>query len=103
MTSWLSRILLCIIFSVAIGMGNIDVFVGSEPVDNCFCLSQGEMEDDLCFDVLVNSIHLDIISDIPSWELILSETVFCWGEDVSDGRVSAAMVTLPLRAPPTNC
>ena len=96
----LMHILLVLTGSIAIGMGTVDDLTIDDFVVDSANRIESEFEDDLCFDVLVMPMHLDMIVENYGLHLWIGEKAVEWAYSYVLGGSIVLSSPLPLRAPP---
>lgn len=97
----LLKILLYLCCSITLGIGSgAHIFTDGYDYSNTFCESNAGFEDDICFDILVHSMQLDLVENDFSFDLSLTESPIEWQTIAVAPASSGAAINLPLRAPP---
>lgn len=66
----------------------------------CLCDKDSEVEDDTCFDALVNTLIFIIQENTTLFDLSLSEQKVAWAIFEGDDPCEESVIHLPSRAPP---
>lgn len=96
------RILILICGSLSLGICNgMHLFSGSLDYSNCICTDNAEFEDDICFDILVHSMQMDMEKIDFTFDILLTERPIAWLTADEETPSCGPTISLPLRAPPS--
>lgn len=96
------KILILICGSLSLGICNgMHLFSDGFDYSGYTCTDNPEFEDDICFDILVHSMQMDMEETDYTFDILLTERPIAWLTDYKEAPSCGQTVSLPLRAPPS--